>query len=245
MDPIHPATWNQYAYVHGDPVNFSDPAGTSEASGYGCAWTGEEWGCGWSAEAAPLPRILSKQAPRLDDRYVEGMTEAGATTYIMGKELHKELGKFSNDCYGQISDRLQISPEKLWSDADKLRFYNANGSAGYLTLREATGLSLGSQGGTTLRDFAASYTKEGATATTVGFTATNGTVSVSSAVILTSSFWVSTGADSFQVLVHELLHYSSQEADVDLARDLLGTSTTDLWTASRALNAWVADCFHE
>src|SRR5207244_6033464 len=34
--PAEPATWNRYAYTHGDPVNFYDPLGTNEAdpSGY-------------------------------------------------------------------------------------------------------------------------------------------------------------------------------------------------------------------
>ena len=31
--PGSPASWNRYAYVHGDPVNFKDPKGLLEASG--------------------------------------------------------------------------------------------------------------------------------------------------------------------------------------------------------------------
>ena len=37
VDPGKPYTWNRYAYVHGDPINFHDRSGTNEAA------CGPEW----------------------------------------------------------------------------------------------------------------------------------------------------------------------------------------------------------
>lgn len=39
-------TWNLYAYVHGDPVNYSDPSGTNQAASDGSSGNGESGPCG-------------------------------------------------------------------------------------------------------------------------------------------------------------------------------------------------------
>ena len=40
------STWNRYAYVHGDPVNYSDPSGTNEAAPDGGGNIGPAGPCG-------------------------------------------------------------------------------------------------------------------------------------------------------------------------------------------------------
>jgi RHS repeat-associated protein len=58
-----PGSWNKYAYVGGDPVNFLDSHGTNRAPTYDCHWTGETWECDWDEDGGGVAGTWDEAPP--------------------------------------------------------------------------------------------------------------------------------------------------------------------------------------
>jgi RHS repeat-associated protein len=256
----NPTTWNRFAYANGDPVNFYDPHGRiaespdfcqafpEYCSGGGGAGTpsGNEPGPGGSRSVTGDGSALADQqgvgggggAGNL--RYWEGITAAGATTYVMQGILGALLGSFSEDCYGQVNDVLNLTQADLSANVSKLSFLDATGAAGQLTLSEVTGINF-SNGSTSLSQY---FAGDWAAAETLASKNSKGVTTFLPDVVLLGGFWGQPGdVSNLHVLVHELLHYSSQMNDFLLAKKFTGTETNDKKVASQAFSDWVEHCY--
>jgi RHS repeat-associated protein len=93
-----PGSWNRYAYVHGDPINFTDPAGTSAVPTYGCWWDGEEWDCDWSPEQAPIGGFPGRSGSAGDAGSKGGLrTDPTGTGRTAWQYLHSVWGNCLDD----------------------------------------------------------------------------------------------------------------------------------------------------
>jgi hypothetical protein len=230
-----PGSWNRFAYVGGDPVNFRDPWGlklvhTDDPEPDFCDWFPDGPGC---SPYPPAPEPPQRRKHQNDNRYWDGIRAAGATSYVMSANLHSELDRLDPNCYEQFDEVLGVTRDQLSKDADFLAFYDVRGPAGQLTLGEiAPSLLAGNQ--TSIQDFVAG--QPGA-AITLASTNAAGVTTITPNVFLTASFWnASSGANN--ILVHELLHYSSQQNDAQLVRNLgIGGNGTP----SQRLSDWLAN----
>lgn len=131
------------------------------------------------------------------------------------------------------------------SDADLLVFYDLRGDASLLTVGEVTGLSSSFQ---SLANYAAASTPPGYSPAAMVVTVRQGSsIVITNDVLILPAFWNYTqyigDPNPFQVMVHELLHFSSRLNDIDLATRLTGNSFTSIAAASQALTNWLANCF--
>jgi hypothetical protein len=173
--------------------------------------------------------------PGGDSHYWNGMQAAGATTAVMRPILKEELGRLSSDCYAAINDATGISAAQLGSAANNLQFYDTRGAAGQLTCSDIVPGNFGQAGQITLQAYGV---QGGGDASVVTYYDAKKNFVQSTNVLLNAGFWSQNGDDPLLVLVHELLHYSTQSDDPSLAGKL-GVAGTG--NDSKAISDWLAD----
>jgi hypothetical protein len=173
---------------------------------------------------------------------LEGLTASGATTVVMREQLHRNLDSLHGNCQQAFQNELNIDMGKLRSDANKLQFYDTRGAAGALTIADVVaGINLGDWGEQTLGLQGRAGAESGAAAETLSyFRNRDGMLVVTHNVLLNANFWSANSSDAFQVLTHELLHFSSQLGDDGLVA-ALGIGARPGETSSAALSRWLAN----
>jgi RHS repeat-associated protein len=170
-----PGSWNRFAYVGGDPVNFNDRSGLTKCriAGYNgqqaqvfCASTVDPgvWGWGWvdAPGGSGLP---------LDENgeWARGVTDRAATS-AWGSNLDRmaagrnqttaqyrpaairAISGLHENCRRLFDSRIVSTGgtilAALSNAADSSMFYDSNGAEGQMTFTQATGLSVmgGAQG---------------------------------------------------------------------------------------------------
>ena len=231
-----PGSWNKYAYVGGDPVNFNDPTGQDRiivadpkyfycASGAG---EGTTMGVCELVSFVKLPAPLDPMPPPPMLSKVTNLNQVAARLQTAIQQLH-------GDCLTVLPSKQQ-----LLSDAEDLQFFDAQSTAS------------GSQSVAQIAPGLAPYNAPGSLQSIVkGYAVTldgppNGSApSISSTVLLGSNFFATSPESNAStstvgqgiVLVHELLHYAVQMGDDQFASsykiDLQGD------TPSSAISRWL------
>ena len=234
--PGSPASWNRYAYVHGDPVNFKDPKGLLEASGdTNCTVDGNcnsgggcidviciDFGGDDGGDPGPGP------APARPKRPIDVVTDG-----LARGELSTRLKNFSSTNCNKVFDRVIGGHSlALAGIAGYTEFYNTTNPVFSTDTQNQVS---GNGSNTTLAGSLSTY---GASATTI-----NG--NLGPAVLLGGDFFANTNVTyQSNVLLHEMLHAYTNWSDNQLfsAFSSYGLQKTQ-FGGSEDISAWLStDC---
>jgi RHS repeat-associated protein len=252
--PADPGSWNRYAYVQGDPVNFNDPGGQYSCNvAYG--FSGIYVNCTSTVKGPSISRSeyfsvhLTAIMPvdmgmqimqQIASTLVQGLGRAvdmqadqeGAIDWVTDARwmAAEALASFSDDCISQIG----ISRAKLAFEINLSQYFDARQPQGNTLVESILGPGLRIRPGETFSSLLApgDYAR----------TLNRLDLSITRYVVLGQPFWRSGLAEQQVTLLHELMHYSSQLYDVEFAREYLGYRGSDTYAASRLITEWVRTC---
>jgi RHS repeat-associated protein len=233
VDRGNPSTWNKYAYVAGDPINYGDPRGTNLVfAGYGCIVVASEWlNCGMmltddgGASSAPEGAGVDQGGggPKRPVDQSLNSTERSL--------LNKRLANFgSSNCDTVFDDVIDgYSTSDFASEVTSVNFYN-NTTDGSYTQNQVSGNSSST-----------------ALANTLSFGETAQTLnpgSSSPAIVLGANFF-SNSSSVYQgnVLLHELLHAYTGWNDKEIFQFFQSYGLTNVNGDTEDIAAWLStDC---
>jgi RHS repeat-associated protein len=215
-DSSTPGSWNRYAYVQGDPVNYGDPEGMiAMAVGFGLHPLYLPVDPAPSPEPPPLP--IPNPTPNpvpfpgpepLDPpgRQVDSSTNSNAR----GLLATRLKGFQSSNCWNILSHE-GVKVQNIVTNYSNENFYDVEGGSAYADLTLAQ-IGIAGSGNSTLNEIL-----NGADAKTVG---TLGSVS-SSAVLLGAQYFYSGNTDAIRMnsLLHEMLHALGGFTDTQILND--------------------------
>jgi RHS repeat-associated protein len=253
-----PGSWNRYAYVEGDPVNYSDPAGL-ETCGNPCNVTAPDpgppsWLCdpeNWSVYCQQL--TAGSWSPGLQPAVTP--LEPEALTPMYQGLAQQAVSTMSDECWETLSSYWNLAggPASLMWKVGNITFLQ-EGEVGHRLMSE-----FGYGGGDGLLTVSEYFERENAISF-VNKDVDGGHSYAGSAVILGSRFFSSqlSGVPDylmqefqFSVLLHEVFHSYTGLDDISLANTLgLGGDTPygygqpgQAAAASGALNGFFSKCF--
>jgi RHS repeat-associated protein len=218
--PADPGSWNRYAYVGGDPVNFNDPAGLIKGLP------------GWIPDDVVLPGLIAGWVPMIG---IAPMSNGGVVTYVafqvggarpssvkqtvkltgsltdaLREDLETAISNLSANCQ-KFFNRLKGGLNALTGSVDNLQFFDGRKETGDGKLKGSEVLS-----GAT--DKSLYGLGQG-----VGGVVLRNSSGISNGIVIGSLFNV-LGSMQAVTLVHEAAHYAYQMTDRELgnAIDKLG-----------------------
>ena len=258
--PADPGSWNRYAYVQGDPVNYGDPEGLARCSFGGLHHGVARFHCegrfGTSTHdfaTMSLPFHISSM-----DSTTIGVFEQMAATSVgnyVDRVSEKEwAGKGVLAALSELTGRCQglFNTQAIRASASRLKFWDGRlHKDGLLRVNDVlagTGFSMVAAGANhRLHDIYFGVAQ--------AYVVTDGLLRITNQVVLRANFfslpWKVTGTPGPDdeswgqniTLVHELLHYHHGRDDADLA-DFLGIPArfgpmVDRLGASSAISRWL------
>jgi RHS repeat-associated protein len=254
--PGNPTSWNRYAYVQGDPVNYTDRGGRErEAAGndVNCWESPENPDCysDGSGGGGGGPNTYLPEYPAPDQGGGGGNFAAFADvvtlTQLLRHELASELQNLSANCYKAFGT-VGVTQQAMMNGANAMTFYDSTGAAGELTMTEVMSQygPLGAAGAQTVQAYGTAQGADSSAAVDLQYVPAAPPVGPQAppfytpSVILTANFWNQPlGSDPYLVLVHEELHWVSNQGDDDLVKNLNIPQLAGK-TSSYDLSAWLA-----
>jgi RHS repeat-associated protein len=240
--PADPQSWNRYAYVEGDPVNFNDPRGLLKAQLVHP--NPVDLGISMFLQAGIRPRTSADPQEGWDPRDFWSLVDR--TNSRIRSQAANAIDKMSgSNCEKLLADK-GISLESLKFSSQQLNFLDSTGYEGAFPLN-----SVLNNGGTqTIKAFADALVGSGlatgstvaaATLTQPGRQGPGGNV-ITPNVVLTTNFAKLNAAQQGTILVHESLHYRLQFNDAQI-KELFGIDFGIFVTDSDAISLWLErDC---
>jgi RHS repeat-associated protein len=231
-----PGSWNRYAYVGGDPVNFYDPPGLFMAVPQP---NGPFLGH-WIPNAGGFP-IGGGGAPEIEVRETEeasggGTSPEDVTGFLSSKITTKaQAREWTIQAVINIAERcfkkIGITRSKTLAKAQDIMYFDGRPSEdGSVPIARILGPDLEPRLGETFNSV--SY---GANAVILRYKSSG---DISRYVVLGANFFGRTATDQGITLAHEVFHYATGLGDRELGR-LAGYTGKDFSAASEAFSAWL------
>jgi hypothetical protein len=161
--------------------------------------------------------------------------------------LASELQNLSANCYKAFGT-VGVTQQAMMNGANAMTFYDSTGAAGELTMTEVMSQygPLGAAGAQTVQAYGTAQGADSSAAVDLQYVPAAPPVGPQAppfytpSVILTANFWNQPlGSDPYLVLVHEELHWVSNQGDDDLVKNLNIPQLAGK-TSSYDLSAWLA-----